>query len=463
MPKLGMIMTEGQVTRWLKAPGDPVRPGEPILAVTTEKIDYEVEAGAEGLLHVVVPEGETVPVGAVVGFLLAPGEAPPAVIPPPRPVEAIDPDAPAQAAAPSPVTSRAVAAAEVRASPAARRLAKELGVDLVQATGSGPGGRIVEADVQALAATQKAAATATPPAVGASAEVRASPLARRLAHERGVDLTRLRGTGPGGRITEQDVLAAGQTRPEPQVPAPTAPATPAAPPRPTRQVRPLTGMRRVIADRMGRSLQTAAQLTLHTEADVTDLVARRQAFLKEAAASGADRVRVTYADLVIKASAEALKRHWKINAAIVGSEIHYLEAIDVGFAVALDDELIVPIVRRADQKSIRQIARETGDLATRARAGRLKPDEVSGGSFTVSVLGLIDAFTPIINPPESAILGVGRIVEKPAVHEGAIAIRSMMALSLTINHRVIDGEPGAHFLRRIRQYFEVPDRLFAED
>ncbi len=222
-------------------------------------------------------------------------------------------------------------------------------------------------------------------------------------------------------------------------------------------------MRRVIADRMRQSLQTSAQLTLHTEADVTNLVAHRQSFHKAAAETGADRVRVTYADLVIKASAEALKRHWKINATIAGNEVHYLEAIDVGFAVALDDGLIVPIVRRANRKSIREIARETDDLATRARAGRLKPDEVSGGSFTVSVLGLIDAFTPIINPPESAILGVGRIVEKPAVHEGAIAIRSTMALSLTIDHRVIDGEPGAHFLRRIRQYLEAPDRLFAED
>ena len=455
MPKLGMIMTEGQVTRWLKMAGEQVRQGDLILEVTTEKINYEVEAGTEGILHVVVPEGETVPVGAVVGFLLAPGEAPPAVIPPPRPVEAIEPEARAETDAPREMAASPGAGGEVRASPAARRLAKELGVEIALATGSGPGGRIVEADVQALVATQQK----EPAAPTAPAEIKASPLARRLAQERGVDLTRLQGSGPGGRITEKDVLAAAEARPGTAT-APTTAAAPTAPPRPTRAIRSLTGMRRVIADRMRQSLQIAAQLTLHTEADVTDLVARRQAFLKEMNGTGADRVRVTYTDLLIKASAEALKRHWKINATILGSEIHYLEAIDVGFAVALDDGLIVPIIRQADQKSIREIARETDDLSARARAGRLKPNEVSGGTFTVSVLGMIDAFTPIINPPESAILGVGRIVEKPAVHEGVVAIRSMMALSLTIDHRVIDGEPGAHFLRRIRQYLETPDRLF---
>lgn len=444
MPKLGMIMTEGQVTRWAKQPGEAVRRGEVILEVTTEKINYEVEAGADGILHPVVPEGEVVPIGAVVGFLLAAGEAPPAIIPPPRPVEVTDPEAPrsgpAAATTAESSPSPAGPGGEVRASPAARRLARDVGVDIVAIAGSGPGGRIVEADVLAAAS--------------AVAGVKSSPLARRLAREHQVALDLLTGTGLGGRITEKDVLAA-ESRPA----APdTVPAFPAVPARPTREIRPLTGMRRVIADRMQASLQNSAQLTLHTEADVTDLAARRQAFRADEAGN---RVRVTTSDLILKACAEALRRHWRANAAIVGNEIHYLEDIDIGFAVALEDGLIVPIVRHADRKSIVEIARETADLAGRARSGRLKPDEVSGGTFTVSVLGMVDAFTPIINPPESAILGVGRIVEKPAVHMGTIEIRSLMALSLTIDHRVIDGEPGARLLRRIRQYLEAPDRLFS--
>lgn len=444
MPKLGLVMTEGQVTRWIKQAGETVRRGEPILEVTTEKINYEVEAGGDGVLHVVVAEGETVPVGAVVGFLLASGEAPPASVPPPREVEVTDPEA-APAASP-PAATPAAGAGEVRASPAARRLARDLGVTLESVTGSGPGGRIVEADVQAAAASPPTPA-ATPTV--AAGEIKASPLARRLARERDIDLGRIAGTGPGGRITESDVLNAAESG------AP-SPAAPAAPPRPVREIRPLTGMRRTIADRMRRSLQDSAQLTLHTEADVTDLVAHRQAYLR---GGPEKRERITYADFIIKAAAEALRRHPKINAAIAGNEIHYLEEIAVGFAVALDDGLIVPVIRRANEKSLPEIARETADLAARARAGRLMPGDVTGGTFTVSVLGVIDAFTPILNPPESAILGVGRIVEKPAVHEGAIAIRSLMALSLTIDHRVIDGEPGALFLRRIRQFLEAPARL----
>ncbi len=209
---------------------------------------------------------------------------------------------------------------------------------------------------------------------------------------------------------------------------------------------------------MHQSLQATAQLSFALEVDVTDLVAARRQYLREHRGPGA--ARISYTHLIIKAVAEALKRNPRLNAAIVRDEVHRYQQINVGFAVALDEGLVVPVVRDAGAEPVEGIARQVEDLLARAKASRLTLDDMSGGTFTVSVLGSVDSFTPILNPPEVALLGVGRFVEKPAVFKGELAKRTLVTLSLTVDHRAIDGAPAASFLRRLRQLLESPGTLF---
>lgn len=282
-------------------------------------------------------------------------------------------------------------------------------------------------------------------------EVRASPIARRIAREHGLDLATIPGAGKG-RITEKDVRAyldtLQKTQPEPQ------PTQPAAVPA-SDQVRsvPMAGMRAAIAQRMHQSLQDMAQLTLHTEADVTELVALRD-HLKQS-------MPVTYTDLIIKASALALRQHPHLNATLADDMIQLLPDIHIGLAVALDAGLIVPVLRHADQQSLADLARTRTTLVERAKANQLTADEYTGGTFTVTNLGGfdIDAFTPIVNPPEAAILGVGRIVDKVVIHQNKIAQRSMLTLSLSFDHRLVDGAPAAAFLQTLKHHLEQPTEL----
>jgi pyruvate dehydrogenase E2 component (dihydrolipoamide acetyltransferase) len=426
MPKLGMAMTEGTVVKWLKQDGDEVTRGEPIVVVMSKKITYTVEAPVSGILRIVAGPKETRAVGQVIGFILSPGEPMPVVemAPPPAP-EVAAPEV--REAAPPPPPPPPEAPREVRASPAARRLARELGVDLMRVPGSGPEGRITEADVRAYYEQQQ--------------RVQATPLARRIAEEEGLDLSQIQGTGPGGRITEEDVLRALEGR-----------RVPAAPPR----VVPFTGMRQAIAERMMESLHSMAQLTLTTRADVTELVGLREIL------SQRWNVRLSYTDFIVRAAALALKEHPILNSALVGEEIILHEDVHIGVAVALEEGLIVPVIRHADRKSILGIHQTMQDLAERARKGELSVDEVTGGTFTITNLGMygIDAFTPIINPPEVAILGVGRIFEELSLVNGQVAARSRMVLSLTIDHRIVDGAPGAAFLQTVVRYLEHPALMF---
>lgn len=376
MPKLGMAMQQGIVTKWLKEDGATVKEGEPILEIESEKITYQIEAPASGVLHRVAQEEETLPVGAILGYIAAPGEA----VPKPEKPSAPAVTAPAAEAAPQTPAARSPDKGFVRASPVARRLAREHGIDLRQVKGTGPGGRIVERDVRAFLEAQKAA--------------------------------------------------------------------------PSRAV-PFTGMRRTIARRMTESLQTMAQVTLFTEVDVTELVRLRERLRRE--------FELTYTDLIIKAVAHALEKHPRLNASLVGDEIRQHEEIHIGMAVALEEGLIVPVIRNANRKSLREIAQETKELAQRAREGQLSVDQVTGSTFSVTNLGGygIDGFTPIINPPETAILGVGRIVEKPAAYRGQIALRHVMILSLTFDHRIVDGAPAAEFLRTVAEMLELPFLIVA--
>jgi pyruvate dehydrogenase E2 component (dihydrolipoamide acetyltransferase) len=433
MPKLGMAMTEGIVAKWNKNDGDLVEKDEEIAVVMTKKITYKIKAPESGVLRIIVREKETRPVNAVLAFITEPGEAVPEIddAAPAAPAEAVTTTAPTPAASPS------AKPGFVPASPAARRLAKEKGIDLAQVKGTGPDGMVTEGDVTRF--TEEIAQAAVP------AEVLVTSAARKLAGQLGLKLAEIPGTGIGGRITEQDVLAYDAQAPAAAVPTEAA--------EPVARVIPFIGMRQAIADHMVESLHNMAQLTMMMEVDVTELVKLREQLKAD--------FDVTYTDFIVRAVAVTLKRHPIMNATLIGDEIHQLESVHIGVAVALQDGLIVPVVRDADKMTVREIAREVRRLAQGAREGTLSVDEVTGGTFTITNLGNydIDGFTPIINSPEASILGVGRIAERVVIHDDEIARRKITVLSLTIDHRLIDGATGAEFMRSIKELFENPYRL----
>jgi pyruvate dehydrogenase E2 component (dihydrolipoamide acetyltransferase) len=459
MPKLGMAMSEGTVVKWLKEDGAEVKSGEPIVVVMSKKITYEVEAPADGILRPTAKPKDTFGIGEVIGFVTEPGEALPEAEPgapemapakaPAAPVEAKEP---AKAGTPAPTAAKAAAEGKrVPSSPAARRLAKELGVDISQVTPTGA--RVSEDDVRRHHEAQ--------------ARIIASPLARRMAEEEGLDLAEIEGTGPGGRITEEDVLRALEGR---EVPT-------AAPP----QRIPFAGMRQGIAEQMVHSVQTMAQVSMSTTADVTELKATREAlgarWGRKSPAPGGRKSpapggrkspapggqKPSYTDFLVKAVVMALAEHPLLGAKLEGDEIVLPTEYNIGVAVALDDGLIVPVVRNADRLTLLEIGAKVKDLAQRARENALDVDEVTGGTITITNLGMfgIDAFTPIINPPEVAILGVGRIVQQLALVDGQVVARDVMTLSLTVDHRIVDGAPGAQFLQTLVALLERPALIFA--
>ena len=426
LPKLGMAMKEGVIGKWIKDDESPVAFDETVAIIVTKKITYELKAPKAGILRHRVRAQETRPVGAVIGYILAPGEALPASEEePPMPEAARE-----TAASPSPRTPVAAVAPTAQpdgfvvASPAARRLAREAGVELRFIPGSGPQGRVTEEDVRAYLEQIE--------------QVLITPAARKLAAEQQLDILRIQGSGSGGRITEADVQAS--------LTPPVAPVQPIeeAQPGPThgRSI-PFSGMRQIIAENMTSSLQTMAQVTVTTEVDVTELVDLRERLKKE--------FEVTYTDLIVKAVTIALKKHPRLNATLAGEVIQLVDDLHIGVGVALEEGLIVPVIRNADRLTIQQIGAAVRDLAAKARNNTLAIDEISGGTFTITNLGAygIDAFTPVINPPEVAILGVGRISEKLVIYHGDVARRWMMVLSLTFDHRLVDGAPAAAFLQTL--------------
>ena len=434
MPRLGDFMTEGTVVRLARSQGDEISQGEVIAEIETEKLNYDLESVAGGRFHPIVDEGATVAVDGLIGYVLAEGEAPPAqeaqAVPATRSAARQPPQ---RRRAPSPQTGGAV-----RSTPGARRVASNLGVDISQVTPTGPGGRVVEADVRAFAEAQAAAPAVVP----------STPGARRLASGLGVDLSQVTPTGPRGRVVESDVRAFADAQAAEQ-----APAMPPGLPDPSKS-EPLSGMRRSIAQHMSDSLRSSAQLSYFLEVDATEAQRMRREHSR-----GQD-ITVTMADVLIKACAESLARVPAMNSVLANGTIHYFDQVNMGVAVALDDGLIVPVVRDVGSMSINEISEATSALASRARSNQLSPDDVVGGTFTISVLGSVDGFTPILNPPQSGILGVGRIVQKPVVSRGEIVVREMLTLSLTADHQVIDGAVAASFMRRLQATVERPARLF---
>lgn len=433
MPKWGMTMKEGMISKWFKKEGESVEKGEDFFEVETEKITNAVEAAASGILfQIVAPEGATVGVGAVVAIVAESGEQVEQVegAPVPEPATATE-------AAPADVQAKAGAEKKkfVPASPAARRLAKELGVDLGMVTGSGPKGRVTEADVT------KHHASGPPPA-------RITPLAEEMARQADLDISQLTGTGEGGKITRADVeqaLGAPDSE-EATVPVKTIP---------------FSGLRKSIAENMQASLKNTAQLSVFTEVDVTEMVRFRDQVRREY--KGDETVRISYNDIILLAVSRVLKRFPIMNSTLIEEEILLHDSVNLGIAVSLEEGLMVPVLREADKKDLLQIAREARELARKAREGSLEVDEVTGGTFTVSNVSMlqVDGFTPILRPPETGILGVCRVREKPEVHDGQIAIRSMMFLSLTFDHSVVDGQPAMTFLETLARHLEHPALVMA--
>ena len=434
LPQWGMEMDEGTVVKWLKKEGDPVQEGEPLVEIETAKLTTELESFASGILtRIVVPEGGTVPIRAVLAILTAPGEE--VAAPEPSPV------APAAAA---PVSNVSVTGTTYAGQvvPAARRLAREHNVALAQVQGSGPNGRILIADVERAIEADKAAG----PQDGVAAPVgQVVPAARRLAREHGVDLAGVRGSGPNGRILIADVERA--------ISSLQSAASPTGDSGLSHQPVRIEGIRRTIASRMLNSLQTMAQVTLTTEANVSEAMTLRQGLSRHADGPGLSPLH-----LVVKACARALQDHPRMNAVQTEEGFRLMDRVNIGLAVSLPEGLVTPVLRDAASKSLGHIASEARDLAAKTRENRATPEDLAGGSFTVTNLGAydIDGFTPIINPPQVGILGVGRAVDKPIIANGEVVKATMMVLSLTFDHRVVDGAPAAAFLQAVKGYLEDP-------
>ena len=457
MPQLGYDMREGTIVRWLKQEGEDVAPREVIAEIETDKAVVEFSPTTGGVLgRIVAQEGAVVAVGQPIAVITDPGEALPDDMagPAPEAVEEAAPVVETVAAAPAAPAPGSADGGEVRASPIARRLAREHGVNLATVTGSGPGGRVVESDV--LAAAEVAAALAA--VLAAPGGVLASPLARRVAREQGVDLGTVTGTGPGGRIVESDVLAAAREQAAP-APAP-APVVAEAAPAPeeagVERVE-LSRMRQAVARVTSDSKRDAPHFYIAAEVDMTKAMTLRRDINDELPAEN----RVSVNDLIVKASALAIGKHPKFNSFFRDDHLQMNPSVNVGIAIALESGLIVPGIPGCESLSLAQIAAGSTDLIDRANNGTLRAEEYTGTTYSVSNLGMfdVDSFTAIIFPPHAAILAVGSVKEQPVVRDGQIAIAQIMKATLSVDHRVADGAEAAQFLMEIKRLLENPVSL----
>ncbi|TBL81668.1 2-oxo acid dehydrogenase subunit E2 [Paenibacillus thalictri] len=443
MPKLGMTMEKGTIIRWFKEVGEPISAGEPLLEVLTDKINIDVEAYVSGILLKRYYEADTdVPVNEVIGYIGQAGE----MTPDNPPAAGASGEAEPQAAAAGQTPAAAAATDEqtaapgkVRATPAAKKAAREHDVQLHLVAGTGENGRIHRANVLDYVIRTSESA------------VKATPLAAKIAASEQIDLRQVQGSGVNGKITRDDVLhgkAAGSP----------AGISQAASDKPVEKQK-IEGLRKIIGERMVHSAFTAPHVTLHSEIDMSLSVQLRQSLLGKIEKQTG--FRVSYTEIIVKAVAHALLKHPLVNATIEGDYIRYNADANVGLAVASAKGLIVPVIKQADGKGLAQLTTECKTLAGYARDNKLKPEHITGGTFTISNLGMyaVDTFTPIINQPESAILGVGRIQDKPVGVNGAIVLRPMMSVSLSFDHRIIDGAPAAAFLTDLKALLENPYEL----
>ncbi len=425
MPRLSDTMEEGTIARWLKQPGESVDRGEVIAQIETDKATMDLTAFEAGTLQeILAPEGSTVPIGQAVARIGAGGSQP---------------------AAPAPSAPVAPPAQEAAGSVAPRT--EEARENVAEA----PAPRETPAQTPTLPPSPEAQ-----PSDGATGKLRASPLARRIAEEHGVDLSTVRGSGPEGRVIRADVeaaVAAGQ-RP---IAAPPATAPGGVRVGPDDERVPLSQMRKTIARRMAESTSTVPHFFLTTTVDATELVDLRRRLVAQQEAAG-EQLKVSLNDFVVRAVAMTLRRVPEVNVSFDGDALVRRGRVNVGIAVATDRGLIVPVVRDADGKSVGQLAREIRDLAGRAREGKLQPADYSGGTFSISNLGMfgVEQFNAVINPPEAAILAVGAVAREPAEREGQVVLRDRMKLTMSIDHRALDGAAGARFLQALKNLLEQP-------
>jgi len=427
MPALELAQETGKLLRWIKAPGDTVRKGEPIAEIETDKVTIELEAPASGVLSAVTArEGDVIPVGHTIAQIAAANEAP-------APTPTLSPEGRGQGEGPD---------ARVKASPLARKIAGEHGVDLARVKTAS--GKIEKADVLAFVESQRVVAAPTNGSAGRL--VAASPKARRLAAERGIDLRALKGSGPGGAVLTLDVPAA--TSPLTTSPLTTEPLTLPSPQRGEG----VGTVWRIMAERMTASWTSAPHFYLVREVNVTRLVAWLPKARKQTGAH------VTYTDLLVKLVAATLAQHPRVNVSWKDGTLERHADINIGLAVALEDGLVVPVLHKADTLGLKEIATRREDLVARAQSGKLRPADIQGGVFTISNLGMygVDAFSAIVNPPQAAILAVGRITDRVVPVNGQPAVQPTMVLTLSCDHRALDGARGAQFLGALAGLVEEP-------
>jgi len=397
MPKMGQTMEKGKIVKWLKKEGEKVEKGEPLLEIETDKTTIEVEARVSGVLKIIAQEGEEAPIATTIGFIAKEGEQLP------------------------------------------KGIVTEVGPTVMET----------------LEATSLEASTTEAKAeVEAAARVKASPLAKKLADEKGVDLSRVPGTGPGGRITKEDVLAYVASKPLTPVPREAVEEIV-----PEFQIVPMSSMRKAIAWKMVQSKTHVPHFYVSTNIDMTEAVRMREAWNSTVEAKTG--VRLSFTHLLIKAVAKALEEYPQLNSTLDGENIKTWQDINIGIAVSLEDGLIVPVLRGANKLSLTETAVEADRLIARAREKKLREEEFTGGTFTISNMGTLDveSFVAIINVPEIAILSVGRIADKPVVIDGRITARKTMTATLSADHRVVDGVMGAKFLQKVKKYLEAPNSL----
>lgn len=449
MPKMTDHMESGEIIRWLVKEGDAVEQGQILMEVMTDKVVAEFESPATGILKGIragAEDGATIPVGETFAFIAAPDEQVP-TLPPLKPAAAEATPTAVEVAQSEPEPAVPAEPGQIRATPAVRKLARELGVDLAQVRGTGPEGRIREEDVRAHVEAQKVAATEE------SSGTRASPMARRIARELGVDLAQVPGTGPGGRIREEDVRAFAEAKKG----APAAPPQPFPAPATADTWLDLTPIQRLTGQRMLESVQSAPQFALTISADMTNALWLREALMERIVAETGERLSVTA--LLVKIVAAALRQFPRANASFQNGRLRLQSQINIGVAVGTDDGLVVPVIKEADRLSLAQVNAQIKAFQDKAKKMRFTNDDLSGGTFTLSNLGMygIDRFDAIINPPQAAILAVGRAIKTPvAMPDDSIALRPMMSLTLTVDHRAMDGLQGAQFLADIKDRIEKP-------
>ena len=426
MPKFGQMTEDSVIVEWLKKEGDAVAKGDTLFTVETDKSVMEVESFEEGtLLRIAVRPGVSVPVQSIVGFLGKPGEAIPEVTAP-APSKAAPAPAAAQAApaaaplsavpipAPAQVTAAPVAPALFRISPRAAALARDCVIDPAGIEGSGPGGRVVEKDVKAYLDAK------------GYRQLRVSPAAKRLAAKEKLDLLAIRSADGSGRIGIADVERAMAEKPKP-----------------------MSKMRQIIAQRLAQSPVTAPHFYVTAEVDMTDLVGFR-ARLKERCAP------YTITDFISRAAVLTLKEFPEVNSSTDGKTIRWSSRVHLGLAVALEQGLVVPVIRNADELTLGELNARSKELSEKARAGKLAPDEMTGSTFTISNMGMLDVenFTAIINPGESAILAVSSVLKKPVVRDDEVVVRSIMKMTLSSDHRLVDGATAARFVNALKKKIE---------